>query len=236
MTSKVFKFFLVLNLIVAITIFGCSFNKNKEGKIKKINKDENITSIYEQTYKDNITFQENTVAKSSYTVRAETSNKIQKSNTKVIVPTKLEVTEMFDKLHKFYTDYYGTKKEYIDSIKKIINNLPPEWQAGVMVVRFINNETNEFDCDYFPIVKTTDGYIFAIYYLKGVEVCEVNYENVYGDIWSPVSQAEINPIAIWRSSKVWKEKQDKIWSRNYWKIHGFFEDPDLPDAEWLSLN
>lgn len=163
------------------------------------------------------------------------------TKTEVITPTKLEAIKAFNAAHQYYNDSYGfvpddiARKRMIESKKKIIESFPANWKCGLLVVRFFDSK-GDFICDYYPLIETKDGYYYGEYYLKGVEVKEVNYNNIYSGNLSPVSMAEKNPIAIWRSSSLWKEKQNKIWEDNYWINHGQYNDPDLLGAEWLPLN
>lgn len=170
-------------------------------------------------------------------------NKATKENPKpqIINPTKLEAIKAFNSAQQFYNDSYGlvpddvARQRMIEGKKKIINSFPSNWKCGLMVVRYTRAD-GQFGCSYYPLIETQDGYYYGDYYLKGVEIKEVKYENIYQGDLSPVCMAEKNPIAIWKSSDTWKNKQDEIWNDNYWKNHGQYEDPDLPGAEWLPLN
>lgn len=161
------------------------------------------------------------------------------SNAKFITPTKLEAIKAFNAAIRLYDDSYGfvpddvARKRMIESIKRIIESFPANWKCGLLVVRYVDASGN-FGCGYYPLIETQDGYYYGEYYLKGVEIREVRYENIYRGFLSPVSMAEKEPIAIWRSSSLWRNS--KIWDTNYWRHHGQYGDPDLPGAEWLPLN
>lgn len=158
---------------------------------------------------------------------------------KFITPTKLEAIKAFNSAFQYYNDSYGlvpddvAKQRMDESKKKIIESFPDNWKCGLLVVRYVDSG-GDFGCSYYPLIETQDGYYYGDYYLKGVEIKEVIYDNIYQDNLSPVCTAEKNPIVIWRSSCLWKES--KIWDSNYWKYHGHYRDPDIPGAEWLPLN
>ena len=165
----------------------------------------------------------------------------ENSKPKIVTPTKLEAIKAFNSAHKYYDDSFGlvpddvAEQRMIEGKKKIIESFPADWKCGLLVVRYVNSDGN-FGCDFYPLIETQSGYYYGDYYLKGVEIKEVNWENIYPGNLFPVCMAEKNPVAIWRSSSLWKDKQDEIWNDNYWNSHGQYNDPDLPGAEWLPLN
>ena len=165
----------------------------------------------------------------------------ENSKPEIVTPTKLEAIKVFNSAHKYYDDSFGlvpdsiAEQRMIKGKKKIIESFPAGWKCGLLVVRYVNSDEN-FGCNFYPLIETQSGYYYGDYYLKGVEIKEVNWENIYPGNLFPVCMAEKNPIAIWRSSSLWKNKQEEIWNESYWGIHGQYNDPDLSDAEWLPLN
>gem|GEM_PF-5823893 len=156
-----------------------------------------------------------------------------------IIPTKDEAIKAFNEAFSLYEDPYGfvsddeAEKIMIENTKKIVESFPSNWKCGVMVVRYQNSNGN-FSCAFYPLIETQSGYFYGAYYLKGVEIKEVNFENIYPEPLFPVSMAEKNPIAIWRHTDLWNES--KIWEPSYWENHGQYSDPDLEGADWLPLN
>ncbi|MGI9862663.1 hypothetical protein SDD30_14890 [Moorella naiadis] len=167
-----------------------------------------------------------------------TSKKVNEG--KEILPTKMEAIEAFNAAHHFYNDSYGLVpdevaiKRWREGIRQIVESFPPNWKAGLLVVRS-TLPNNHFDVSYYPLIKTQSGYLVGEYYLRGVKIYEVNWENIYRDGRFPVCKAQESPIAIWRTSAFWKE-EGKLWDEHFWVKHGAFNDPELVGCDWLPLN
>ena len=153
-----------------------------------------------------------------------------KGEESMIIPTQMEAIKKIQESYKFY----DPKDKWKNVMIKVINSFPEDWNVGLMVIRYRNHDG--FGVEYCPVIETQTYYIFARYLLRDVVIYEVNYKNVYdGQLVNPASMATREPIAIWRTSKPWKEKQEKIWDVKYWEERGAKEDPELKDYYWIPL-
>ena len=160
------------------------------------------------------------------------------NNLEEVIPTEIEAIEAINQANYLYSHRYGFVPDHIaeqeekESLKAIIESFPEEWAVGLMIVRSQSSNGNLW-VDYFPVIKTQTGYLFADYYLKGVEINKVSWDTVYGYDQYPISNAEKEPIVIWRSSETWNTYQDLIWEDYFWLYDDYTL---LPDFDHVFLN
>lgn len=154
------------------------------------------------------------------------------NNLEEVIPTEIEAIEAINQANYLYSHRYGFVPDHIaeqeekESLKAIIESFPEEWPVGLMIVRS-QSSYGILGVDYFPVIKTQTGYLFADYYLKGVEINKVSWDTVYGYDQYPISNAEKEPIVIWRSSETWNTYQDLIWEDYFWLYDDYTLLPDF---------
>lgn len=143
---------------------------------------------------------------------------IKRQGRKVSFPTELEARE---KLPEVWAA--SDLNSDIKSLKRAAESLPKDWETGILVVHYYNEEgwPEEVNPEaaYFLIIKTEGGLLYVTWGVQDIYVMKSfteikNYLQV-------ASGRSTEYIEIWRNTELWKRKD--IWNDNFWKVQENFD-------------
>lgn len=152
------------------------------------------------------------------------NNNLNKKNLgEVIIPTEMNVRE---KIEKGASDIVGLSSDR-QSLRKVINWLPEDWQVGILVVRDDNpiRWGKNSQMYYYLEVKSQGGILNATwgaqnfyYYKSFTEIKEAIIKNYPTNItnWADGSFSAgtvLRDDPIWQKNELWKD--DTFWKNNF---------------------